>query len=92
MIPCTSEPLTLPAFSMYIIVILQRLTFRWIFIPWLQVELDAYRSRVNSSRKRRDRNKILPHGVPDHIAEFPHLYGVLDFKVVKISLYWILHC
>ncbi|KAF4568135.1 hypothetical protein AB1N83_012342 [Pleurotus pulmonarius] len=58
-----------------------RLTFRWTFIPWLQFELDAYRSRVNSSAKRRNRNKILPHGVPDHMAEFPHLYGALDFKV-----------
>jgi hypothetical protein len=32
--------------------------FRWIFIPWLQAELDAYRDRVNNTAKRRDRNKV----------------------------------
>ncbi|KAJ8481657.1 hypothetical protein ONZ45_g15236 [Pleurotus djamor] len=58
-----------------------KLTFRWLFTPWLQVELDAYRSRINNSKKRRDKNKILPHGVPDHMSEFPELYGALDFKV-----------
>ncbi|KAF9495951.1 hypothetical protein BDN71DRAFT_1482434 [Pleurotus eryngii] len=58
-----------------------KLTFRWVFIPWLQDKLDAYRSHINSSRKRRDRNKILPHGVPDHMEEFPELYGALNFKV-----------
>ncbi|KAF4565750.1 hypothetical protein EYR40_002183 [Pleurotus pulmonarius] len=39
-----------------------KLTFRWVFVPWLQ-------------------NKILPHGVPDHMEEFPELYGTLNFKV-----------
>ncbi|KAF8076956.1 hypothetical protein FPV67DRAFT_1715799 [Lyophyllum atratum] len=57
------------------------LVFRWIFIPWLQTELDAYRNRVNNSKKRADRNKILPHGVPNDIYESPERYGCLDFKV-----------
>jgi hypothetical protein len=35
-----------------------RMVFRWVFIPWLQRELDAYRDRINNSSKRRDRNKV----------------------------------
>lgn len=34
------------------------MVFRWVFIPWLQQELDAYRERVNNTAKRRDRNKV----------------------------------
>ena len=41
--------------------------FRWVFIPFLQSELDARCNRVNNSHKRADRNKILPHGVPNDI-------------------------
>jgi hypothetical protein len=58
-----------------------RLVFRWIFIPWLQAELDSYKDRVNSTRKRKDKNKILPHGVPDDMFEHSQDYGALDFKV-----------
>ncbi|KAG6369125.1 hypothetical protein JVT61DRAFT_1455 [Boletus reticuloceps] len=60
---------------------LQLMVFRWIFIPWLQGELDGYKDRVNRSRKRHDRNKVLPHGVPELIHESPQEYGALDFKV-----------
>ncbi|KAJ7277156.1 hypothetical protein C8J57DRAFT_1060751, partial [Mycena rebaudengoi] len=62
--------------------LLEALVFRWVFIPWLQQELDAYRERVNNTAKRADRNKILPHGVPNHLYEAPEDYGVLDFKIV----------
>ncbi|KAK7016029.1 hypothetical protein R3P38DRAFT_3321518 [Favolaschia claudopus] len=62
-------------------ILIQALVFRWVFIPWLQRELDAYRDRVNNTAKRADRNKVLPHGVPNHMYEFPENYGVLDFKV-----------
>ncbi|KIM38531.1 hypothetical protein M413DRAFT_20009 [Hebeloma cylindrosporum] len=57
------------------------LVFRWIFIPWIQLELDGYVSMVNNSRKRADRNKILPHGVPNDIDESPERFGALDFKI-----------
>jgi hypothetical protein len=57
------------------------LVFRWLFIPWLQKELDAWVDRYNNSRKRADRNKILPHGVPNDICAFPERFGALDFKV-----------
>ncbi|KAF8420586.1 hypothetical protein L210DRAFT_3491406 [Boletus edulis BED1] len=61
---------------------LQLMVFRWVFIPWLQSELDAYRDRINNTRKRCDRNKVLPHGVPELIHENPEEYGSLDFKVM----------
>ncbi|KAJ7432412.1 hypothetical protein B0H11DRAFT_1760479, partial [Mycena galericulata] len=57
------------------------LVFRWVFIPWLQRELDSYRERVNNTAKRADRNKVLPHGVPTDMAEHPGDYGVLDLKI-----------
>ncbi|CAK5265855.1 unnamed protein product [Mycena citricolor] len=62
-------------------ILLEALVFRWVFIPWLQAELDAYRNRVNNTRKRRDRNKVLPNGVPMHMFEYPEDYAILDFKI-----------
>ncbi|KAJ7890228.1 hypothetical protein B0H13DRAFT_1626474, partial [Mycena leptocephala] len=56
------------------------LVFRWLFIPWLQLELDPYRERVNNTAKRADKNKVLPHGVPNHMYKAPEDFGVLDFK------------
>ncbi|KAJ7018131.1 hypothetical protein C8F04DRAFT_1329403 [Mycena alexandri] len=50
-------------------------------IPWLQRELDAYRDRVNNTAKHADRNKVLPHSVPNHMYEAPEDFGVLDFKI-----------
>ncbi|KAG2134218.1 hypothetical protein BD769DRAFT_1385810 [Suillus cothurnatus] len=61
---------------------LQRLIFRWVFIPWLQRELDGYKDRINNTAKRRDRNKVLPHGVPNLIYNSVHDFGALDFKIV----------
>jgi hypothetical protein len=34
------------------------LIFRWIFIPWLQRELDGYKDRINNTAKRHDCNKV----------------------------------
>jgi hypothetical protein len=65
------------------------MVFRWIFIPWLQKELDAYRDRLNNTAKRADRNKVLPHGVPNHIFEASTEYGALDFKAGIISPFTI---
>ncbi|KAI6010570.1 hypothetical protein BKA83DRAFT_16275 [Pisolithus microcarpus] len=61
---------------------LQCMIFRWVFIPWLQAELDNYRDRINHSRKRRDKKKVLPHGIPDLIYHCAEDYGALDFKVM----------
>ncbi|KAJ7744298.1 hypothetical protein DFH07DRAFT_869843 [Mycena maculata] len=57
------------------------LVFRWVFIPWLQKELDSYHEQVNNTAKCADHNKVLPHGVPNDMAEHPGDYGVLDFKL-----------
>ncbi|KAG2342757.1 hypothetical protein BDR05DRAFT_885893 [Suillus weaverae] len=62
---------------------LQRLIFRWVFIPWLQCELDGYKDRINNTAKRRDRNKVvLPHGVPNLIYNSAEDFGALDFKII----------
>ncbi|KAF8576958.1 hypothetical protein K439DRAFT_1622452 [Ramaria rubella] len=57
------------------------LLFRWLFIPWLQVELDTWKDSHNTALKHADKNKILPHGHPQLIFEAPHMYDSLDFKV-----------
>ncbi|THU77015.1 hypothetical protein K435DRAFT_703391, partial [Dendrothele bispora CBS 962.96] len=61
---------------------LQYNVFKWIFIPWLQLEIDAYVDRVNSTKKRAQRHKILPHGPADDIDEHPERYNALNFKVL----------
>ncbi|KAJ7718872.1 hypothetical protein DFH07DRAFT_872378 [Mycena maculata] len=61
---------------------LEKLVFRWLAIPWLQAELDAWRARYNSTPRRQDKNKILPQGIPDLIVAKPHLYGTEDYKVI----------
>ncbi|KAL0568261.1 hypothetical protein V5O48_013733 [Marasmius crinis-equi] len=60
---------------------IEKLVFRYLFIPWLQRELDSYVARINNFKKRHDKNKILPQGVPNLIAEHPEDFGVLDFRV-----------
>ncbi|KAJ6619203.1 hypothetical protein B0H10DRAFT_2163996 [Mycena sp. CBHHK59/15] len=52
----------------------EKLVFRWLAIPWLQAELDAWLPR------RRDKHKILPQGTPDLVVAKPHLYGMHDYK------------
>ncbi|KAI6113609.1 hypothetical protein EDD16DRAFT_1693689 [Pisolithus croceorrhizus] len=54
---------------------LQLMIFQWIFIPWLQAELDAYRDRVNYTAKHRDCNKA------KLVFSSPQDYGALDLKV-----------
>ena len=36
------------------------MVFRWVFVPWLQVELNSYQDHINHSRKRRDKKKVGP--------------------------------
>ncbi|KAI5981278.1 hypothetical protein EDD15DRAFT_2379814 [Pisolithus albus] len=61
---------------------LQCMIFHWVFIPWLQAELDNYQDRINHSQKRCDKKKVLPHGIPDLIYHCAEDYGALDFKVM----------
>jgi hypothetical protein len=54
--------------------------FRWLAIPWLQAELDRWVLLRNQTAPRRDRNKILPHGIPELIRRKPDQYGSADFQ------------
>ncbi|KAI0666123.1 hypothetical protein C8Q78DRAFT_1072612 [Trametes maxima] len=59
-----------------------RMLFYYLFIPYLQGELDVFRERYNSTKKRRDKHKILPHGQPALIFQHPQEYGWEDFKIL----------
>jgi len=58
-----------------------RLVFCWLAIPWLQKEADLYVYSTNTSRRRENRCKVLPNGIPDVMFEHPESVGALDFKV-----------
>ncbi|KAG1908077.1 uncharacterized protein F5891DRAFT_974653 [Suillus fuscotomentosus] len=60
---------------------LQVMVFQWVFIPWLQRELDSYQDWINHTAKRCDRNKVLPHGIPELIYRSTEDFGALDFKI-----------
>ncbi|KAI6009124.1 hypothetical protein EDC04DRAFT_2581747 [Pisolithus marmoratus] len=59
---------------------LQLMVFHWVFIPWLQIELNNYQDHINNSRKWHDKCKVLPHGILELIYTCPGDYGALDFK------------
>ncbi|KAJ6583676.1 hypothetical protein B0H10DRAFT_2168133 [Mycena sp. CBHHK59/15] len=63
--------------------------FRWLAIPWLQAELDAWVRRYNSAPRRRDKHKILPQGTPDLVVGKPHLYGTHDYKARGVFRVWL---
>ncbi|EGN97396.1 hypothetical protein SERLA73DRAFT_75084 [Serpula lacrymans var. lacrymans S7.3] len=63
---------------------LQRLTFHYIFIPWLQDELDLFVDRFNHTLPRHNRNKILPHGRPADIFEQPENFESQDFSILHL--------
>jgi hypothetical protein len=56
------------------------LIFLWLAIPWLQAELDAWVMLRNRTAPRADRNKILPHGIPELIRFKPTKFGTVDLK------------
>ena len=48
----------------------------FVYIPVVQRELDVFRETVwNSHRGRKQKNKDLPTGIPEHIYNFPEHYG-----------------
>ncbi|TFK16769.1 hypothetical protein FA15DRAFT_740498 [Coprinopsis marcescibilis] len=57
------------------------LTFRWVFIPWMQLELDGYTNRVNNKRKRKNNKKLTPQGVPLDLFERPEDVGARNYAV-----------
>ena len=62
------------------------LLFRWLAIPWLQSELDAWIVLCNRTAPRADKKKLLPHGIPELIRQKPEKYSVLDFKIGQFML------
>ncbi|KAH9856452.1 hypothetical protein C2E23DRAFT_811473 [Lenzites betulinus] len=60
---------------------LELLVFRWLAVPWLQAELDAWAAQFNMTPRRANRRKVLPQGIPMLISQSPAEYGVLDFKI-----------
>ena len=58
-----------------------RFVFRWLAIPWLQKEADSYVYSHNTTRRSKDRRKVLPNEVPDALFENPEIANARDFKV-----------
>ena len=48
----------------------------YVYIPVLQKELDTFKNTVwKNHRGRKQKNKELPDGIPEHIYNFPEHYG-----------------
>lgn len=60
--------------------------FRFIFIPFLQREVDAWVHQRNWTKHRADRKKVLPNGIPMIILQKPHQWKAADYKVYFIVL------
>ena len=53
-----------------------RAMLAFIYVPLLQRELDIFKDTIwNNHRGRKQRNKELPTGIPEHIYHFPENYG-----------------
>lgn len=49
----------------------------FVMIPLLQKELDTFKDTIwNTHRIRQQKDTALPHGVPDHIYNFPGEYDL----------------
>ncbi|KAJ7687796.1 hypothetical protein B0H14DRAFT_2653677 [Mycena olivaceomarginata] len=55
--------------------------FRWLFIPYLQNELDVWTKQQNGSMRHAYKHKILPHGIPDEIHKNPSKFRGQSFAV-----------
>ncbi|KAM6501138.1 hypothetical protein JOM56_004152 [Amanita muscaria] len=65
----------------------ENLVFRWLAIPFIQAELDEWRVLRNRTAPRKNKHKILPHGIPEIIRHKPDKFGARDFKIpVPIGL------
>ncbi|KAG1758561.1 hypothetical protein EDD22DRAFT_783750 [Suillus occidentalis] len=65
---------------------LERLVFHFIFIPWLQDELDLFAEKFNNTKPRFNMHKILPHGRPNDIFYCPEKFDCRDFSVIVDNL------
>ena len=51
----------------------------YVMIPLIQRELDTFINSIwNTHRIRKQRNTVLPDGVPNHIYSFPEEYGLQE--------------
>ncbi|KAJ7190600.1 hypothetical protein GGX14DRAFT_382024, partial [Mycena pura] len=53
----------------------------WLAIPWLQRELDEWRSLFNATKQRASKHKILPQGIPDQIQSHPQRFNLDNYMV-----------
>ncbi|KAG0703267.1 hypothetical protein DFH29DRAFT_982018 [Suillus ampliporus] len=58
---------------------LERLVFLWLAVPWIQSELDDFIHGFNHTKRRVDKNKILPQVIPELIRSHPEDYDSLNF-------------
>ncbi|KAG2114843.1 hypothetical protein DEU56DRAFT_874297 [Suillus clintonianus] len=61
---------------------LRLLVFHFVFIPWLQHELDLFADKFNNTKPRFNMHKILPHGRPNDIFDCPEKFDCRDFSVI----------
>ncbi|KAF7326235.1 hypothetical protein MKEN_00476200 [Mycena kentingensis (nom. inval.)] len=59
----------------------ESLLFRWLFIPYLQKELDKWTARQNNTMRRAHKHRVLPHGIPTEIHNNPERWDGLNFGV-----------
>ena len=54
-----------------------RMLLAFVMISLLQKELDTFKDTIwNTHRIRQQRETVLPHGIPEHIYNFPSEYGL----------------
>ena len=64
-------------------VIYQSLVFQWLAIPWLQIEINKWVRVYNSSPRQVNKNKSLPHGIPDLIHAKPEQHKTSSFQMMN---------
>ncbi|KAI9437089.1 hypothetical protein BJY52DRAFT_1130177, partial [Lactarius psammicola] len=60
---------------------LECLVFHFVFIPFIQREIDAWVHQCNWTQCRSDRKKVLPKGIPMIILQKPHKWKAADYKI-----------
>ncbi|KAG6846651.1 hypothetical protein H0H93_012621, partial [Arthromyces matolae] len=60
---------------------LENLVFRWLAVPWLQVKLNEWLHLRNTTPRRANKYKAIPHGIPALIRDEPATFNTEDFKV-----------
>lgn len=69
----------------------ERLVFYFLFIPWLQRELDVFAEHFNNSKPRHNIHKALLHGWPNDIFSHPEDFDSRDFSISYHNSFIIEH-